>query len=177
LKKLKMKKIWLLTFLGVLLTGCQQKVNPEALQIYNDRLMSIQEQSVNSLEQYYRSLETWYNGTNLNDYYATTLSQFESLKKEAQKVFVPHNENELKVAVITYISWLQATFEKNEKPVVELLTSFSGNATDFYRKNKQIFSSYAMKLANDLAILDKNLSQSHQSFQKKHQKIFTPTKK
>jgi|GEM_PF-1080627 lipoprotein len=53
-----MKKIWLLTFLGVLLTGCQQKVNPEALQIYNDRLMSIQEQSVNSLEQYYRSLET-----------------------------------------------------------------------------------------------------------------------
>ena len=159
-----------------MLTGCHQNVNPEALQVYNDRLMTIQEQSVETLEHYYESIQSWYNGTNLEDYYRTTLSQFEILKKETQKVFVPDEEEELKIAVVNYISWLQTTFEKNEKPVVELLTSFSGNATDFYRENKQIFSSYAMNLAHDLAILDKNLSQSHQNFQKKHKKIFTSPK-
>ena len=159
-----------------MLTGCHQNTNPEALQVYNDRLMTIQEQSVETLEHYYESIESWYNGTNLEDYYSITLSQFEILKKEAQKVFVPDGEEELKIAVVNYISWLQTTFEKNEKPVVELLTSFSWNATDFYRENKQIFSSYAMNLAHDLAILDKNLSQSHQNFQKKHRKIFTSPK-
>ena len=171
-----MKKIWFLAFFSILLTGCHQNINPEALQVYNDRLMTIQEQSVETLEHYYESIESWYNGTNLEDYYNTTLSQFETLKKEAQKVFVPNEEGDLKIAVVSYISWLQTTFEKNEKPVVELLTSFSGNATDFYRENKQIFSSYAMNLAHDLAILDKNLSQSHQNFQKKHKKIFTSPK-
>lgn len=171
-----MKKIWFLAFFSILLTGCHQNVNPEALQVYNDRLMTIQEQSVETLEHYYESIQSWYNGTNLEDYYSTTLSQFEILKKETQKVFVPDEEEELKIAVVNYISWLQTTFEKNEKPVVELLTSFSGNATDFYRENKQIFSSYAMNLAHDLAILDKNLSQSHQNFQKKHKKIFTSPK-
>lgn len=171
-----MKKIWFLAFFSILLTGCHQNTNPEALQVYNDRLMTIQEQSVETLEHYYESIESWYNGTNLEDYYSITLSQFEILKKEAQKVFVPDGEEELKIAVVNYISWLQTTFEKNEKPVVELLTSFSWNATDFYRENKQIFSSYAMNLAHDLAILDKNLSQSHQNFQKKHRKIFTSPK-
>lgn len=171
-----MKKIWFLAFFSILLTGCHQNTNPEALQVYNDRLMTIQEQSVETLEHYYESIESWYNGTNLEDYYSITLSQFEILKKEAQKVFVPDGEEELKIAVVNYISWLQTTFEKNEKPVVELLTSFSWNATDFYRENKQIFSSYAMNLAHDLAILDKNLSQSHQNFQKKHKKIFTSPK-
>lgn len=46
---------------------------------------------------------------------------------------------------------------RNESPVVDILTHFSGNVADFYRENKQIFSTYAMHFAQDLAQLDKRL--------------------
>lgn len=164
-----MKKIWFL-LLGLLLAWCGRKLDPVAIQNYNDRLMTLQMQAVDTLQWYYQSLNSGYNGTNLEVSFNEALSGFISLKSEAQKVFAPNEDPELKKAVISYISGLQSTFIANEKPVVDLLSNFSGQASTFYREDSTIFSTYAMNLAHDLAILDKNLDSSYQSFKKKYEK-------
>lgn len=141
------------------------------LEEYNNTLISLQERSVETLQIYYNALEEKYNGSNLEALYSWTVQTLADLADESQSIPDWKNDPLLRDAITMYIIQIKDTFEKNEGPVVKLLSNISWETSGgiaLYRENRQLFSSYTMTLATTLAELDKTLEQTYQEFSKKY---------
>lgn len=74
----------------------------------------------------------------------------------------------LKDAVVDYISGLQLALDSYERPVVELIGAYSGSASEFYRRDTQIFSNYTTQFSQSLAKLDAQMETAQSQFSKKY---------
>ena len=170
--KKKMKKfcygVLFLAFLSIFLSWCWWSKWSWKVKDYNNTLMTIQEKSVDTLKDYYKSLEKDYDGTNLISMFTWTLDSLNALKWEAQSISWWEWDDTLKEAVVEYISWMTSAFAKYELPVVEILVDYTGQVSRFYKDNEELFSQSAMKLAWELAVLDKSLEGEYTQFAEKY---------
>ena len=161
-----MKKIWFLLFV-LLVAGCSFRKPQVDIQKYNNQLLAFQEQSVETLENYYQILNKEYSKIDLEETYQATLQKLQQLATDAETYPGVPDEG-FKAGVVAYISGVRTAFMQHEYPTVRLLVNLSGDATEFYRKDSQQISANAMKLQADLAKLDKDLDFVYQQFKGKY---------
>ena len=162
-----MKKI-LILFLFFFLVWCWSSWTNMGIEEYNNTLISFQEASVDALKNYYEGLEKNYDGSNLILLFTWTLEDLSSLESQAENISWWNDDNELRDAVVNYISWMRAAFMTYEWPVIEILVDYTGQVSRFYKDNEEVFSQSAMQLASELAILDKSLEESYIHFAENH---------
>lgn len=163
-------KIWFLTLFSclIIVAGCdssQEKISPE---LYNNAIIALQESAIDATKTYYTALNTEYNGQNLTVLYADLQASLEKLHQQALQASGYRNDTTLKNAVIAYITGLQMMLDAYEKPTVELLMNYSGDAQHFYEKDQARISSGVMAIATELTILDQKLDEQQAIFAKKH---------
>ena len=130
--------------------------------------MVLQGQSVDTIKDYYEWLEKNYDGTNLMSLFTGTVDELQVLEKKASSMSSRDNDEDLKNAIVSYISWLQVAFITYEWPIVEMLLDYTWQVSHFYRENESFFSDSAMWLASELAILDKELDLRYSLFSEKY---------
>ena len=163
-----MKKIFVL-LVCLMFTWCWgSDIDNKGIEEYNNELMGIQEQAVESLRSYYEGLEKDYDGSNLITMFTWTLDELSLLKSKAEHVSWWKEDDSLKNAIVEYISWMKVAFSTYEWPVVEVLVDYTWQISHFYRDNKELFSQSAMKLAWELAVLDKTLEWEYTIFSEKY---------
>jgi len=135
---------------------------------YNDSLITLQMQSVDVVKNYYEWLEKNYDGSNLLELFTWTIDELKKIEQKAQKISSREEDDELKNAVVNYISWLEIAFINYEWPVVEMLLDYTWQVSHFYRDNESFFSSSAMKLAWELTSLDRELEWYYINFSEKY---------
>lgn len=64
-----------------------------------------------------------------------------TLADKAQNASGYREDLTLKNAVLDYITGLQTSLDQHEKPIVRLLTSYSGSAQQFYEQDRSSINS------------------------------------
>jgi hypothetical protein len=162
-----MKKIIFLFFV-LLLAWCSKSWTSGDIREYNNSLMVLQSESVDVIKNYYDWLEEYYDGSNLMDLFTWAVDELKILEWKASLMSWREGDDDLKNAVINYISWLQSAFITYEWPVVEMLLDYTWQVSHFYRDNESFFSDSAMKLAWELSMLDKELNWLYAYFSEKY---------
>ena len=78
-----MKKIWFLLFV-LLVAGCSFRKPQVDIQKYNNQLLAFQEQSVETLENYYQILNKEYSKIDLEETYQATIQKLQQLATDAE---------------------------------------------------------------------------------------------
>lgn len=165
-----MRKVWIFAFcwfLG-LLFWCGKSFDPQEFQRYNNSLIAFQEEAVSGLKQYYQNIETIANGDELFELYSGTFSDFWRLYQLVIASESWKGDGDLKVALSSYITWLQLAFELYEKPIVERMGVFSGEKNEYYLESKSLVQESSLLFAAELARLDKVLDAEYWSFIQKY---------
>lgn len=166
-----MKKIILYSLFvvfSILLGACNKQWDNDWIEDYVNDLLGFQEQSVNVLYTYYSWLEKKYDGSNLVALFTWTMDELERIEKEVRLYPSWDDDGSLRDAVWDYIAWMEQAFWKYEWTVIETLVDYDGQVSRFYRDNQKTFSDSAMKLASELAILDRQLDASYTAFLQKY---------
>ena len=136
---MKIKNLILVFFALLIITGCAKSRPELTAQEYNNKIISFQIQAVDAVNEDKASLQ------------------------EGRR-----RETILKDAVVDYISGLQVALDNYERPVVELIGAYSGSASEFYRRDTQIFSNYTTQFSQFLAKLDAQMEAAQSQFSKKY---------
>ena len=164
-------KIWFLSLfvaLSLILTWCGSKTPQISVQDYNNELISLQESALDQVKSYFQALDDEYDGQNLSDLYTTMQENLSTLADKAQNASGYREDLTLKNAVLAYITGLQTSLDQHEKPIVRLLTSYSGSAQEFYEQDRSSINSWTLLFAQDLTRLDQALDIAQSTFAKKH---------
>lgn len=164
-------KVWLLSLfvaLSLILTWCGTKTPQISVQDYNNELISLQESALDQVKSYFQALDDEYDGQNLSDLYTTMQENLSTLADKAQNTSGYREDLTLKNAVLAYITGLQTSLDQHEKPIVRLLTSYSGSAQQFYEQDRSSINSWTLLFAQDLTKLDQALDIAQSTFAKKH---------
>lgn len=170
MKKEKMKKKSLIFFwilCGMVLTGCGAREDM-SVEDYNNLIIGYQTRAVESVEQYFSNLDQDYDGQNLPMLYVGIRGKLAQLQSQAAEQEAWKRDERLRDGVVAYISGLQMVLEQYEKPVIELLGAYTGEARDLYRRDKELITSFTMKFAAELAILDKEMDRVQAQFAQKY---------
>jgi hypothetical protein len=123
-----MYKQILVIWLVLICTGCSQKediIITEWIEEYNNELITIQEQSVEALESYYKDIEVDYDDKNLLSLYSGTLNRLSFLQQQAESISWRYWDDSLKESIVDYITWIQTLFIEYENPILEVLLNYS----------------------------------------------------
>ena len=164
-------KVWFLSLfvaLSLILTWCGSKTPQISVQDYNNELISLQESALDQVKSYFQALDDEYDGQNLSDLYTTMQENLSTLADKAQNASGYREDLTLKNAVLAYITGLQTSLDQHEKPIVRLLTSYSGSAQQFYEQDRSSINSWTLLFAQDLTKLDQALDIAQSTFAKKH---------
>lgn len=164
-------KVWFLSLfvaLSLILTWCGTKTPQISVQDYNNELISLQESALDQVKSYFQALDDEYDGQNLSDLYTTMQENLSTLADKAQNASGYREDLTLKNAVLAYITGLQTSLDQHEKPIVRLLTSYSGSAQQFYEQDRSSINSWTLLFAQDLTKLDQALDIAQSTFAKKH---------
>ena len=164
-------KVWILSLfvaLSLILTWCGTKTPQISVQDYNNELISLQESALDQVKSYFQALDDEYDGQNLSDLYTTMQENLSTLADKAQNASGYREDLTLKNAVLAYITGLQTSLDQHEKPIVRLLTSYSGSAQQFYEQDRSSINSWTLLFAQDLTKLDQALDIAQSTFAKKH---------
>ena len=164
-------KVWFLSLfvaLSLILTWCGTKTPQISVQDYNNKLISLQESALDQVKSYFQALDDEYDGQNLSDLYTTMQENLSTLADKAQNASGYGEDLTLKNAVLAYITGLQTSLDQHEKPIVRLLTSYSGSAQQFYEQDRSSINSWTLLFAQDLTKLDQSLDIAQSAFAKKH---------
>lgn len=164
-------KVWFLSLfvaLSLILTWCGTKTPQISIQDYNNELISLQESALDQVKSYFQALDDEYDGQNLSDLYTTMQENLSTLADKAQNTSGYREDLTLKNAVLAYITGLQTSLDQHEKPIVRLLTSYSGSAQQFYEQDRSSINSWTLLFAQDLTKLDQALDIAQSTFAKKH---------
>ena len=164
-------KIWFLSLfvaLSLILTWCGSKTPQISAQDYNNELIALQESALDQVKSYFQALDDEYDGQNLSDLYTTMQENLLTLADKAQNASGYREDLTLKNAVLAYITGLQTSLDQHEKPIVRLLTSYSGSAQQFYEQDRSSINSWTLLFAQDLTKLDQALDIAQSTFAKKH---------
>ena len=164
-------KVWFLSLfvaLSLILTWCGSKTPQISAQDYNNELIALQESALDQVKSYFQALDDEYDGQNLSDLYTTMQENLSTLADKAQNTSGYREDLTLKNAVLAYITGLQTSLDQHEKPIVRLLTSYSGSAQQFYEQDRASINSWTLLFAQDLTRLDQALDIAQASFAKKH---------
>ena len=163
-------KVFLSLFvaLSLILTWCGSKTSQISAQDYNNELISLQESALDQVKSYFQALDDEYDGQNLSDLYTTMQENLSTLADKAQNASGYREDLTLKNAVLAYITGLQTSLDQHEKPIVRLLTSYSGSAQQFYEQDRSSINSWTLLFAQDLTRLDQALDIAQASFAKRH---------
>lgn len=165
---MKIKNLILVFFALLIITGCAKSRPELTAQEYNNKIISFQIQAVDAVNEYFTTLEKKYDGQNLAELYIWLRDQLRSLQDKASLQEGRRRETILKDAVVDYISGLQVALDNYERPVVELIWAYSGSASEFYRRDTQIFSNYTTQFSQSLAKLDAQMETAQSQFSKKY---------
>ena len=164
-------KVWFLSLfvaLSLMLTWCGTKTPQISVQDYNNELITLQESALDQVKSYFQALDDEYDGQNLSDLYTTMQENLSTLADKAQNASGYREDLTLKNAVLAYITGLQTSLDQHEKPIVRLLTSYSGSAQQFYEQDRSSINSWTLLFAQDLTKLDQALDIAQSTFAKKH---------
>lgn len=164
-------KVWFLSLfvaLSLILTWCGSKTPQISAQDYNNELIALQESALDQVKSYFQALDDEYDGQNLSDLYTTMQENLSTLADKAQNASGYREDLTLKNAVLDYITGLQTSLDQHEKPIVRLLTSYSGSAQQFYEQDRSSINSWTLLFAQDLTKLDQALDIAQSTFAKKH---------
>ena len=164
-------KVWFLSLfvaLSLILTWCGTKTPQISAQDYNNELITLQESALDQVKFYFQALDDEYDGQNLSDLYTTMQENLSTLADKAQNASGYREDLTLKNAVLAYITGLQTSLDQHEKPIVRLLTSYSGSAQQFYEQDRSSINSWTLLFAQDLTKLDQALDIAQSAFAKKH---------
>ena len=164
-------KIWFLSLfvaLSLILTWCGSKTPQISAQDYNNELIALQESALDQVKSYFQALDDEYDGQNLSDLYTTMQENLSTLADKAQNASGYREDLTLKNAVLAYITGLQTSLDQHEKPIVRLLTSYSGSAQQFYEQDRSSINSWTLLFARDLTKLDQALDIAQSTFAKKY---------
>lgn len=164
-------KVWILSLfvaLSLILTWCGTKTPQISVQDYNNELIALQESALDQVKSYFQALDDEYDGQNLSDLYTTMQENLSTLADKAQNASGYREDLTLKNAVLAYITGLQTSLDQHEKPIVRLLTSYSGSAQQFYEQDRSSINSWTLLFAQDLTRLDQALDIAQSTFAKKH---------
>lgn len=164
-------KIWFLSLfvaLSLMLTWCGPKTPQISVQDYNNELIALQESALDQVKSYFQTLDDKYDGQNLSDLYTTMQENLSTLADKAQNASGYREDLTLKNAVLAYITGLQTSLDQHEKPIVRLLTSYSGSAQQFYEQDRSSINSWTLLFAQDLTKLDQALDIAQSTFAKRH---------
>lgn len=164
-------KVWFLSLfvaLSLILTWCGTKTPQISAQDYNNELITLQESALDQVKFYFQALDDEYDGQNLSDLYTTMQENLSTLADKAQNASGYREDLTLKNAVLAYITGLQTSLDQHEKPIVRLLTSYSGSAQQFYEQDRSSINSWTLLFAQDLTKLDQALDIAQSTFAKKH---------
>ena len=164
-------KVWFLSLfvaLSLILTWCGSKTPQISAQDYNNELIALQESALDQVKSYFQALDDEYDGQNLSDLYTTMQGNLSTLADKAQNASGYREDLTLKNAVLAYITGLQTSLDQHEKPIVRLLTSYSGSAQQFYEQDRSSINSSTLLFAQDLTRLDQSLDIAQSAFAKKH---------
>ena len=165
---MKIKNLILVFFALLIITGCAKSRPELSAQEYNNKIISFQIQAVDAVNEYFTTLEKKYDGHNLAELYIWLRDQLKSLQDKVALQDGRRRETILKDAVVDYISGLQVALDNYERPVVELIGAYSGSASEFYRRDTQIFSNYMTQFSQSLAKLDAQMETAQSQFSKKY---------
>ena len=154
--------------LSLILTWCGTKTPQISVQDYNNELIALQESALDQVKSYFQALDDKYDGQNLSDLYTTMQENLSTLADKAQNASGYREDLTLKNAVLAYITGLQTSLDQHEKPIVRLLTSYSGSAQQFYEQDRSSINSWTLLFAQDLTKLDQALDIAQSTFAKKH---------
>ncbi|MBF0981406.1 hypothetical protein HXK74_02105 [Candidatus Gracilibacteria bacterium] len=166
--RIKIGFLSLFVALSLILTGCGTKTPQISVQDYNNELISLQESALDQVKSYFQALDDEYDGQNLSDLYTTMQENLSTLADKAQNASGYREDLTLKNAVLAYITGLQTSLDQHEKPIVRLLTSYSGSAQQFYEQDRSSINSGTLLFAQDLTKLDQALDIAQSTFAKKH---------
>lgn len=166
--RIKVCFLSLFVALSLILTWCGTKTPQISVQDYNNELISLQESALDQVKSYFQALDDEYDGQNLSDLYTTMQENLSTLADKAQNTSGYREDLTLKNAVLAYITGLQTSLDQHEKPIVRLLTSYSGSAQQFYEQDRSSINSWTLLFAQDLTKLDQALDIAQSTFAKKH---------
>lgn len=101
------------------LVGCGKTSDVAQLQEYRQKLLAVQAESVQTLQDYYSSLEEGQSGMQILAVYHATLADLQQLSDQLQEIEV--QDKDFHIAVGNYLSGLQAAFLHYEAPVITAL--------------------------------------------------------
>lgn len=101
------------------LVGCGKTSDVAQLQEYRQKLLAVQAESVQTLQDYYSSLEEGQSGMQILALYHATLADLQQLSDQLQEIEV--QDKDFHIAVGNYLSGLQAAFLHYEAPVITAL--------------------------------------------------------
>ena len=101
----------------------------------------MQESALDQVKSYFQALDDEYDGQNLSDLYTTMQENLSTLADKAQNASGYREDLTLKNAVLANLTGLQTSLDQYEKPIVRLLTSYSGSAQQFYEQDRSSINS------------------------------------
>ncbi|PZM86691.1 MAG: hypothetical protein DLD55_05035 [candidate division SR1 bacterium] len=147
--------------------GCQ-KFNPQEFQNYTNNLLSLQEEAVDLLQDYYQGKNFISGGLSPFELYTSTLESLQRLSQQGSDFPVRKGDAQLRDGVATYLSGLVFAFSGYEGPLMEQLSLSSGAVLLWYQEHRSLISENAMSFAKTLAELDKSLQISYSQFISEH---------
>ncbi|MDO4714512.1 MAG: hypothetical protein Q4B28_07960 [bacterium] len=150
------------------MAGCRSAGTMPSIHEYNNKLIGFQTQAVERVANYFSTLDQQYDGENLIEHFIQLRDTLHKLETQVALQEDRKRDSSLKAGVLAYIQGLQQALQEHEQPIVELLSAYSGSASELYRQDRQIFSQAMMHFAQKIAQLDQQLEQVQTDFSHKY---------
>lgn len=171
---MKIKNLIFYSFVCLRLTGCGSSGTTASIQDYNNKLIGFQIQAIDSVHEYFSTLDQKYDGENLVTLFIQLRNTLEKLEKQVALQEERKRDPSLKDGVLSYIQGLQSALQEHEQPIVELLSAYSGSASQLYRQDQELFSQAMMRFSQKIAQLDQELEQIQTDFAQKYDYQLSP---